>query len=147
MNSSKRFLIVGLIILILNLIWEFSHHSLYIDLSGIPKYQHLIIASFADMLILLSIFAFVSLKNKSLNWIKCPRKFDYLLIGFMSLGVAIFIELINLKLGRWEYTSSMPIVLGIGVSPLIQLALTGIFSLIILRSIEKMKLLSSTSLL
>jgi len=39
-------------------------------LSGIPKYPHLIIASFADMLIILGVFAIISLKNKNFNWIK-----------------------------------------------------------------------------
>src|SRR3990167_10415087 len=123
MNSSKRFLIVGLIILILNLIWEFSHHSLYINLSEIPKYSHLIIASFTDMLIILGIFAIVSLKNKNLNWIKNPSKFDYLIVVFLGLIIAIFIEMINLNLGRWEYTGAMPTIFGIGVSPMVQLAL------------------------
>ena len=113
------------------------HYSLYIDLSGISKYPHLIIASFTDMLIILSIFTIVSLKNKSFNWMKNPSKFDYLLFIFMSFIIAILIEIINLSLGRWEYTFIMPTIFGIGISPLIQLALTGIASLIIVNYIEK----------
>ena len=136
MIIKKIFFIAGLIALILNIIWEFSHHSLYIDLSGIPKYPHLIIASFTDMLIILGIFAIVSLKNKNLNWIKNPSKFDYLMVVFLGLIIAIFIEMINLNLGRWEYTMAMPTLFGIGISPLIQLALTGIISLIIVKKLN-----------
>jgi len=136
MITKKRFFIAGLIALILNIIWEFSHHSLYIDLSGIPKYSHLIIASFGDMLDILGIFVIVSLKNKNLNWIKNPSKFDYLMVVFLGLIIAIFIEMINLNLGRWEYTAAMPTLFGIGISPLIQLALTGIISLIFIKQIE-----------
>ena len=132
----KRFFIAGLIALILNIIWEFSHHFLYVDLSGIPKYSHLIIASFADMVIILGIFAIVSLKNKNLNWIKNPSKFDYFMVVFLGLIIAIFIEMINLNLGRWEYTLAMPTLFGIGISPLIQLALTGIISLIFIKQIK-----------
>jgi len=126
----------GLIALILNIIWEFSHYSLYIDLSGIPKYPHLIIASFTDMLILVSIFAIVSLKNKNLSWFKNPSKLDYLMVVFLGLINAIVIEMANLNLGRWEYTVVMPTILGIGISPLIQLALTGISSLIFMKQIK-----------
>ncbi len=137
MNSLKRFLIIAFIVLILNIIWEFSHHFLYIDLSGIAKYQHLIIASFTDMLLILGIFFTISLKNRTFNWIKRPRKFDYLVIVLLGLAVAIFLEIINLNIGRWRYTNAMPTILGIGVSPLIQLSFIGIFSLMIMNYFEK----------
>ena len=138
MKTKKIFFIVGLIILILNMIWEFSHYFLYLDLSGISKYPHLIIASFTDTLIILGIFTIVSLKNRNFNWMKTPRKLDYLLIVFFGLTIAVFIEIINLHLGRWTYTATMPTIFRIGISPLIQLALTGIISLIIIRKyIEK----------
>ncbi|MBI2451938.1 hypothetical protein HYV50_02550 [Candidatus Pacearchaeota archaeon] len=136
MITKKRFFIVGFIALILNIIWEFSHHSLYIDLSEIPKYFHLIIASLIDMLIILGIFMIVSLKNKNPNWTKNPSKFDYFAVVFLGLIAAIFIEIINLNLGRWEYTAAMPTLFGIGISPLIQLALTGIISLIFIKQIK-----------
>ena len=133
MGSARTLLIVGIIALVLNTIWEFSHHFLYVDLSGIPKYPHLIIAAFADMLIIFGIFAVVSLKNKNLGWIKNPGKLDYLMVVFLGLAAAILIEIINLKLGRWEYTAAMPSIFGVGISPVIQLALTGVISLAIVK--------------
>ena len=136
MIAKKTFFILGLIAFILNIIWEFSHNFLYIDLSGISKYPHLIIASFTDMFIILGIFAIVSLKNKNYKWIKNPSKFDYLLVAFLGLIIAAFIEIINLNLGRWKYTVAMPTLFGIGISPLIQLALTGIISLIIVKKLN-----------
>ena len=139
MITKKRFFIAGFITLILNIIWEFSHHSLYIDLSGIPKYPHLIIASFADMFIIIGIFMIVSLKNKNAGWINNPNKYDYLMIICLGLAIAIFIEVINLNLGRWQYTMAMPTIFGIGISPLIQLSLTGIISLIFVKYIKKQK--------
>ncbi len=135
MQVQKRFLSVGLIALFLNIIWEFSHYPLYVDLSEISKYPHLIIASFTDMLIILSIFAIVSLKNRNFNWIKNPSKFDYLLVVFMGLSVAVFIEVINLNLGRWAYTELMPTIFGIGLSPLIQLFTTAILGLLLTKYI------------
>lgn len=136
MNTKKRILLIGLISLILNLIWEFSHSSLYIHLSETPKYLHLITASFGDVFTIFGIFAIVSLKNKNLNWLKNPNKFDYILIVFLGLIVAVLVEIINLNLGRWAYTAAMPAILEIGISPLIQLALTGVVSLIIITRIS-----------
>lgn len=137
MKFLKKMLVFGLISLILNLVWEFSHHFLYIDLSGIPEYPHLIMASFMDMFILLGIFATVSLKNRNFSWAERPGKADYLLIVFMGFLVAALIEIVNLNLGRWEYTQAMPTLFGIGISPLIQLALTGVISLFLSRKFFK----------
>lgn len=142
MNSKKRISLVGLIALVLNLTWEFSHSSMYIHLSETPKYLHLITASFGDVFTIFGIFAIVSLKNRNFIWIKSPSKFDYLSIVFLGLAIAVFIELINLNSGRWAYTAAMPTILGIGISPLIQLALTGVVSLIILSYIENNKLVA-----
>ncbi len=131
MAAVKRYFIAVLLALVFNIIWEFSHYHLYVDLSGIQKYPHLIIASFADMLIISGIFLVTSLKNKSFNWLKSPSRGDYLLVVFLGLAVAIFIEIINLHLGRWSYTSAMPVILGVGLSPVVQLVVTGIISLVL----------------
>jgi len=136
MSIKKIFFITGPIALILNIIWELLHYSLYFDLSRIPKYPHLIIASLTDMFILTGIFVIISLKNKNHDWIKHPSNFDYLLVALLGLIIAAFIEIINLNLGRWKYTAVMPTFFGIGISPLIQLAFTGIISLIIIKKLN-----------
>jgi hypothetical protein len=130
MHFKKYFLSLAGIILLSNLIWEFSHYKLYIDLTGIPKILHLIMASFSDLILILIIFMILSFLNKNLKWICAPRKFDYILVIIFSLAFAIILELINVYyLKRWSYTENMPAIFGIGLSPLFQLAVTGIFSL------------------
>ena len=131
MKPKNKFLILILIALIINIIWEFSHYQLYIDLSGIPSTRHLIQASFFDMLLLIGIFLFISLKNKTISWINKPKKSDYIIIIITGFIIAIFIETINLNFGRWAYKEIMPTIFGIGLSPFLQLALTGILSLFI----------------
>lgn len=131
----KKFLLIVSFSFILNLIWEFSHFVLYIDLSGIPKNLHLIQASFMDMLIISAIFLIISLKNKNLNWTKKPKRIDYLIIVVLGIIVAGGIEFWALSVGRWMYKDLMPTIFGIGLSPLIQLFSTGILSLIIFRII------------
>ncbi len=134
--KKRKLLWLALIVLILNLVWEFSHYRLYNDLTGISATPHLILASFADMLLISGILIIVSLKNKNLSWIKKPDKIDYLLIIFLGVIIATTLEIINLNLGRWEYKEIMPTIFGIGLSPLIQLFTTTIISLIIIKGID-----------
>lgn len=116
---------IALTLFVLNLAWEFLHYPLYVDLSGIAHFLHLITASITDVFMVLGIYAVVSLKNRNLKWMDKPSRWDFCLIISVGLAVAVLIELINLNLSRWEYTSAMPTLFGIGLSPLVQLASTG----------------------
>jgi len=130
----KRLLILALIILGLSIVWEFSHYPLYNDLSSITGPTHLIIASFGDLLWISLIFSIISLFNHGVTWIQRPKKLDYFFIILLSLIIAISIEIINVYyLFRWEYLEAMPLVLGIGLSPLIQLFTTSLIGLLIYR--------------
>ena len=129
MKTGFIFLKVIILSLILNLIWEFSHYFLYIDLSGISPVLHLILASFTDMLIIFGILIVISIKNKNFDWIRKASRFDYVFIIVLGLIVAILIELWALGIDRWAYKEIMPTVFGIGLSPLVQLGLTGVISL------------------
>jgi hypothetical protein len=137
MNNKKKFILTILIALALNIIWELSHYQLYFDLSGIPKYPHLLLASLTDMLIITSILLIISLKNKNISWIKKPNNLDYLIITTISMLIAIFIELRALRIERWAYKEIMPTIFGVGLSPLIQLPITTILSLILIKFLKK----------
>ncbi|MCW8965159.1 MAG: hypothetical protein OQK82_00520 [Candidatus Pacearchaeota archaeon] len=127
----KDFLKLGLIILVLNLIWEFSQYRLYNDLTQIPSTLHLILASFADVFLILVIFMFVCLTNKKICWFFSPKEKDYFFVIIFGLILAFIWELINLRLGRWEYTYYMPLFFSVGLSPLLQLSITGSLGLLI----------------
>jgi hypothetical protein len=136
MKKIKIFYLL-LIILVLNLIWEFSHYQLYNDLTNIPGNIHLIIASFADVALVSSIFILVSLFNKNIKWIEKTKTKDYILIVIFGILIAAILEIINLNLGRWAYKAAMPTIFNIGLSPLTQLFTTGIISLIIHKNLFK----------
>lgn len=133
MKNIKKIVMIFLSAFILNAIWELLHYRLYFDLSGIPQYPHLLLATFTDAIIISIIFIIISFKNKdkNLKWIGRPKWLDYLIIIIIGLGVAIFIELRALGIERWAYKESMPVIFGIGLSPLLQLATTGIITLLI----------------
>ena len=121
---------------LLNLLWELLHYQLYIDLSGISRYLHILLASFTDAIIILAIFIIVSLKNKNLNWLNKPSRLDYALIIILSLLIAIAIETWALNIGRWAYNNFMPTIFGIGLTPLIQLAVTSLVALWMVRKFK-----------
>lgn len=142
MNKYIKPLLVIFIALFLNIIWEFLHYHLYNDLSGIPANLHLIEASFFDMLIIFLILLIISLKNRGIKWLNKPSFSDYLIIVILGLVIAGGIETLALGIGRWEYKEIMPTIFGLGVSPLIQIFVTGILALLIARfflSISKQK--------
>lgn len=124
---------LGVIVLLLNVIWEFSHYRLYIDMSGISPVPHLLLASITDLLLIGLIFTGNSLLNKGLKWVEKPELSDYCFIVIFSVLFASLIERNALNIGRWAYTDAMPLLFGIGLSPLIQLFVTGIVSLFIFR--------------
>src|SRR3989344_1517934 len=130
MRKSKLSLL-GFIILILNLIWEFSHYRLYIDLTGIPSTIHLIIASFTDLFLVLIMLLIISIFRKNPNWIEKPQKRDYIIIIVLGMLIATVIEVYSLSNGRWSYTEFMPTIFGIGLSPLIQLFTTAITGIVL----------------
>ena len=136
-----RLVVLGALILLLNVIWEFSHFRLYIDLTGIPKTQHLLIASFTDLILISLIFALNSFNQKSIKWIEKPKWIDYLFIIIIGTAIAAAIEIYSVGNGRWAYTELMPTIFGIGVSPLVQLFVTGILGLLIFNFLYK-KLIS-----
>lgn len=139
MKKYFKFVLIFLISFAFNAIWEFLHYRLYFDLSGIPKYPHLLLATFTDAVIITVIFLMISLKNKNIKWMNKPNKLDYLLVIFFGLVVAIFIEMRALAIGRWAYKEIMPTIFGIGISPLVQLAITGILSLFLIKYLSKNK--------
>ena len=71
--KKTKLAILMTIVLVLNLIWEFSHFHLYVDLTGIPSTFHLVLASFVDVILVGLIFGFNSLLEKGFNWIERPK--------------------------------------------------------------------------
>ena len=55
----------------------------------------------------------------------------YKIIMFLLFSVifAYIWEMYSIKVKKWEYSDKMPIILGVGVTPLVQLTLTGILTI------------------
>ena len=108
----------------LNLAWELTHGRLYAR--DIPTWMYLRAAGVDATLIA----AAMSLARRS------ERGFWTVLVGWLLL-IAIGIEVWALSIGRWSYTDSMPTVGTLGVSPLVQLPLTGVVTALVARSADR----------
>lgn len=93
----------------LNLIWELLQMGLYVDVTSFP--WCCVEATFWDAVIITTVYFLMSRANK----------ITIILLMFL---IAAFIENRALEDGRWAYNSYMPLVYGLGLSPLLQLAVT-----------------------
>ena len=114
----KKLLLVFIIAFALNLVWEFSHSTLYVSYRG-GEITNLVLfraavwdGVFIAVLVLLATIFKIN-------------KLAVIIFGGLILAVAI--EIWALNSGRWVYDAAMPIIpiLNIGFTPTIQLALTG----------------------
>lgn len=104
---------------ILNLAWEEFHSVLYLNYQGgIITHFILIRASLADAIFISVLFSLTKVIKKI--W----------LFPVLAILLAFLIEKWALGAGRWAYNSLMPVlpILRVGLSPFIQLAVTGIIS-------------------
>jgi len=128
MNKSRILLRVFLASWLLNLIWENLHVFLYEQYRGvfysqmgwIDKFLVLLKASIFDAAFIMAAVSLIML----IPWLKGKESWSLVVI---AVSFSISLELYALDTGRWAYNSLMPLIpiLDIGVSPVIQLGLTG----------------------
>lgn len=113
-------LAIFIVALGINFLYELFHSQLYTTClkAPLPKYAYLLCkGAIFDAFVITGLYLV----------------FGAHLISFIlaCLTVAYLWEWYSLKVKKWEYAPTMPIVLGVGITPLLQLALTGIFALYI----------------
>lgn len=110
---------------LLNFPWEMLQAPFYVGMTDGPSWEitkHCTIATMGDVLILLTCYwpvAFFSDQKRS--WIKGPKKME--LLSFLTLGLTItilFEILATRPMKLWKYSDSMPTLLTIGLTPILQ---------------------------
>ncbi len=120
----KKVLVLFGIAFVLNAIWENLHSLLYDNYMGGSITECILLrATLADA-VMITVVASPFLyfhRLQKYRWIVIP----------IWLAFAVAIELYALSTGRWVYNEYMPIIplLGIGLTPTVQLALLGFLSL------------------
>lgn len=111
----------------LNVIWEFAHCRLYETCRRQTWAQNiplLLTMSAKDALIIVFFYLITAILWQPANILAHPRAAATFLI--LALGFSFVDEKLSVKYGRWEYARAMPTILGVGVTPLLEIAATGL---------------------
>lgn len=111
----------------LNVLWEFIHSRLYTTCLEQPWKKNaplLLMMAAKDTFFILLFYAMTVLVFKTGDITNNPVQ----LAAFAAFALAFsFIdETISVRRGRWKYAPSMPTAAGVGVTPLLEIAVTGI---------------------
>lgn len=115
-----------LISFMLHFAWESAHIPLYTDYEGLSGDMPTVLwASIGDVLYGLAALGLYALLKRRADWLVHARAADYFALALIGFLLALGIEYKALVLGRWAYTSAMPIIplLRVGLSPIAQMAL------------------------
>ncbi len=135
-------LLVGAVAFFLNLLWEVLHSMLY-DWDTPPLVNDIYrfipritgFATLLDAVWICCILLVNALRAGGFGWIYAPGAADYATVALCGLASAVLIELVAIRFNLWSYHRRMPLVFGMGLSPLVQLALTGCASLYIVSAL------------
>jgi len=114
---------------LLNLVWEVLHSQLYTTCLEIPfkKYPRLIITASLKDGIWISIFYLITyLIFQNAEILTNPYQLTLFIV--LCLTFSFIDEKVSINLKRWEYSKQMPTIFGIGITPLLELAITGILT-------------------
>ena len=125
--------ILGAFSFLFNFVWE-SFHAVYLykmhDFDAATYIPMILYVSTLDALLISGMYLIVSLLWKDALWLRTFGKMQILVFLGIGLAIAAFIEYRAVFiLKRWSYSSWMPKIFGIGLSPLFQLSITGLLAL------------------
>ena len=130
---------------LLHLLWENLHGPLYLVGTTPPDTQRLLFATATgDMIFMLVIFAVLAMLHR--DWLWVSKKTSYAKISTWIVAIAIGVllgtsfELWAVHIDhRWTYAEAMPIipVLGIGLSPVLQMVVVPVAVLAITSMITR----------
>ena len=111
---------------LLHFVWEMWQIPFYIEMKEASHAGGVLFCSLAtagDAVIAVACFWIISLSKKNRTWIQYLSIKEIGWFILLSIGATIILEKINVEmLGRWEYSSAMPLLpfLNVGMVPIIQ---------------------------
>lgn len=123
MHASGRWMAVIFVTFALHFAWEMAQGGLFLPMQSMPFWQATRLclrATAGDLLITALAFPAAAMAG-GLHWPLIRRRISPALI-FLSAGILITIgfEIYALSTGRWAYAEQMPVIFGIGLTPLLQ---------------------------
>ena len=114
----------SMVAFLLNLIWEIAHvrfYTIWAEADGYQLVWSIVHCTLGDALIALAMFVLAGVVFRCSDWPRTHPVTGGVLAVFGTMAYTIWSEWFNVyRLGSWGYTESMPLVFGIGLSPLLQ---------------------------
>lgn len=107
---------------LLHLLWENAQAPLYIGYSSFGQHFPIcFIGTIGDVVITLFVLVFIRLLKKS----EPQTTADFLALAIVGFIVAVLIEQYALLVGKWNYTSAMPVIpwIKVGLMPIMQMTI------------------------
>lgn len=126
------FLSIFIFAALLNFIWEFLHCRLYETCKEMDKQKLsnlLVVMSLKDALFVILFYVISIAIYGTVNMLLNISQLVFFVL--ISLIFSYLDEMISLKLGRWKYTKKMPRLMGAGITPLLEIAVTGVIAIYI----------------
>ena len=109
---------------VLNLAWEIGHVRLYaiwMEADGLRIAWSLLHCSVGDVLIALAMFALAGIVLRRADWPASRPWAGGVIVVIGAMAFTAWSEWYNVyRAGSWGYAASMPMIFGIGLSPLLQ---------------------------
>ena len=120
-------IVVGFLV---NFPWELLHSTLYkIKLPKEKTIPFLAKMALKDGIWIALLYGITSKIFSNTNITQNPAQL--LTFILLALALSFAIEKISLKLNRWQYHKTMPLIFGVGATPLLEIPLTGIVTFLI----------------
>jgi len=114
---------------LMNYVWESLHEAFLYEQHSFKAEKYVVMmmyVSTVDASIILGIYLGIAALWKDILWVREMKWQQTFAVFIAGMAIAAFIEYRNvLVLKEWSYTPLMPTISGIGVSPLLQLGITG----------------------
>lgn len=123
---AREIFLFALISFALHFMWESAHVPLYTGYKGLSGDIPMSLwASIGDVLYALAAVALLTIGKGRADWLSEARIIDFCVLAVFGFLIALGVEYKAFVLGRWAYTSAMPVIpyLHVGLSPILQMTI------------------------
>jgi hypothetical protein len=124
----------------LHLLWEIGHlpfYTLWGEADAWRVALYVVHCTLGDVLIAVLTYLAVALAWRRMDWPRQRPGAGGTMLVALGLGYTVFSEWYNVyRLGSWAYADAMPLMFGIGLTPLLQWLIVPVVMLVLIRHIR-----------
>ena len=134
LNSVKVLILVFFVGFATNLIWENLQAPLYQGYEGfITHFLSCLAASSIDGVVIVAFYLIIGLLRKNVLWLVEIRAKDIFILVILGTATAFAFEKWAVSGEWWDYNHNMPIIFGVGLTPMIQLPVLSVLTVYLVK--------------